>query len=124
MWMYPTVIGIRRTVKDAALSALARKSGRPGAQRDWQLEAAAEIAQLTEAVKAQAIELAVVRGKSGWGWSGPVPGAGPRRGQGSRPDSVDDAVAAGFAHRWACSLWQVSDCRVHRWRDGAATSAP
>ena len=63
-----TVIGIRRTVKDAALSALARKSGRPGAQRDWQLKAArAEIAQLTEAVKAQAIELAVVRGKSGWG---------------------------------------------------------
>ena len=33
-----TVIGIRRTVKDAALSALARKSGRPGAQRDWQLD--------------------------------------------------------------------------------------
>jgi hypothetical protein len=32
------------------------------------LEAArAEIAQLTEAVKAQAIELSVVRGKSGWG---------------------------------------------------------
>ena len=34
-----TVIGIRRTVKDAALAALARKPGRPGAQRDWQLEA-------------------------------------------------------------------------------------
>jgi transposase-like protein len=62
-----TVIGIRRTVKDAALAALARKPGRPGRQRDWQLEAArAEIAQLTEAVKSQAIELAVVRGKSGW----------------------------------------------------------
>jgi putative transposase len=30
--------------------------------------------------------------------------------------SVDDAVAAGFAHTWACSLWQVSDSRVHRWR--------
>src|SRR5271166_3170137 len=60
-----TVIGIRRAVKDAAL---ARKPGRPGTQRDWQLEAArAEIALLTEAVKAQAIELAVVRGKSGWG---------------------------------------------------------
>src|ERR1700741_3567189 len=43
-----TVIGIRRTVKDAALAALARKPGRPGTQRDWQLEAArAEIAQLT-----------------------------------------------------------------------------
>lgn len=47
---------------------MARKPGRPGARRDWQREAArAEIAQLTEAVKAQAIELAVVRGKSGWG---------------------------------------------------------
>ena len=66
-----TVIGIRRTVKDAALAALARKPGRPGTQRDWQLEAArAEIVQLTEAVKAQAIELAVVRGKSGWGQLG------------------------------------------------------
>ena len=21
-----------------------------------------------------------------------------------------------FAHGWACALWQVSDCRVHRWR--------
>lgn len=63
-----TVIGIRRAVKDAALAALARKPGRPGTVRDWQLEAArAEITQLTEAVKAQAIELAVVRGKSGWG---------------------------------------------------------
>jgi transposase len=63
-----TVIGIRRTVKDAALAALARKPGRPGTQRDWQLEAArTEIAQLTDAVKAQAIELAVVRGKLGWG---------------------------------------------------------
>ena len=51
-----TVIGIRRTVKDAALAALARKPGRPRA----------EITQLTEAVKAQAIELAIVRGKSGW----------------------------------------------------------
>jgi putative transposase len=30
--------------------------------------------------------------------------------------SVDEAVAEGFAHRWVCSLWQVSDDRVHRWR--------
>jgi len=30
--------------------------------------------------------------------------------------AVDDAVEAGFAHTWACSLWQVSDSRVHRWR--------
>jgi transposase len=63
-----TVIGIRRTVKDAALAALARGPGRPAKERDWQLEAArAEVAQLTEAVKAQAIELAIVRGKAGWG---------------------------------------------------------
>jgi len=30
--------------------------------------------------------------------------------------TVDDAVAAGFRHTWACALWQVSDSRVHRWR--------
>ena len=59
------VIGIRRTVKDSALAALARKPGRPGVQRGWQLEAVrAEIAQVTEAVKAQAIELAITRGKA------------------------------------------------------------
>jgi transposase-like protein len=63
-----TVIGIRRTVKDAALAALAREPGRPGMQRAWQLEAArAEIAQLTEAVKAQAIELSIALGKAHWG---------------------------------------------------------
>jgi len=63
-----TVIGIRRTVKDAALAALARTPGRPAKERDWQLEAARfEIGQLTEAIKAQAIELAIVRGKAGWG---------------------------------------------------------
>ncbi|MGH8940327.1 MAG: integrase core domain-containing protein, partial [Actinomycetes bacterium] len=30
--------------------------------------------------------------------------------------SVDDAVADGFCHAWACSLWRVADDRVHRWR--------
>jgi hypothetical protein len=63
-----TIIGIRRTVKDAALAALARAPGRPAKERNWELEAAhAEIGALTEAIKAQAIELAVIRGKSGWG---------------------------------------------------------
>lgn len=62
-----TVITIRRTVKDAALAALSRRPGRPAAERNWELEEAqAEIGRLTEAVKAQAIELAIVRGKSGW----------------------------------------------------------
>lgn len=63
-----TIIGIRRAVKDAALAALARTPGRPLKERNWELEAAqAEIGALTEAIKAQAIELAVIRGKSGWG---------------------------------------------------------
>lgn len=63
-----TIIGIRRTVKSASLAALSAKPGRPTKQRDWRLEAAhAEIAQLTEAVKSQAIELAVMRGKAGGG---------------------------------------------------------
>ena len=61
------VISIRRTVTDAALAALARKPGRAATERNWELEAArAEIGQLTEAIKVQAIELAIVRGKSGW----------------------------------------------------------
>lgn len=62
-----TVITIRRTVKDAALAALAKQPGRPGSVRDHQLDAARnEIGQLTEAIKAQAIELSIVRGKAGW----------------------------------------------------------
>ena len=40
----------------------------PLALTEKRLDAAkAEIGQLTEAIKAQAIELAVIRGKSGWG---------------------------------------------------------
>lgn len=35
-----TIITIRRTVKDAALTALARKPGRPAKERNWELEAA------------------------------------------------------------------------------------
>jgi transposase-like protein len=62
-----TIIGIRRTVKEAAIAALSRHPGRPGKERNWELDRArSEIGQLTEAVKAQAIELAIVRGKSGW----------------------------------------------------------
>jgi transposase-like protein len=63
-----TIIGIRRTVKDAALAALSRAPGRPAKEHNWELDAArTEIGQLTQAIKAQAIELAVIRGKSGWG---------------------------------------------------------
>ena len=62
-----TIIGIRRTVKDAALAALSARPGRPAAERNWELERARhELGELTEAVKAQAIELALLRGKVGW----------------------------------------------------------
>ena len=29
---------------------------------------------------------------------------------------VEEAVADGFSQSWVCSLWGVSDDRVHRWR--------
>ncbi len=62
-----TIIGIRRTVKDAALAALAARPGRPAKERNWELEEARrELEQLTEAIKGQAIELALLRGKVGW----------------------------------------------------------
>jgi transposase len=65
-----TVVRIRRTAKDALLAAFAAaKPGRPSDPSDAELEAArAEIARLTEAVKEQAIELVVLRGKSRGAW--------------------------------------------------------
>ena len=60
-------------------------AGPPAKERNWELEAAqVEIGQLTEAVKAQATELAVIRGSP----AGPeraAPGEGPRRSQGAGP---------------------------------------
>ena len=50
------------------------------------------------------------------GLSGPVPARVPAEVKELVLKTVDEAVAAGFAHRWASSLWQVSDSRVHRWR--------
>ena len=59
-----TIIAIPRTAKDAALAAFARKRGRPVRERNREPEAArVDIGQLTEAIKSQAIELAVVRRK-------------------------------------------------------------
>ena len=57
-------------------------------------------AQLTEAVKAQAIECRFVRENPVGGWNGPVRRAGsPADVRGSRPEeAVDDVVAAGFSH--------------------------
>jgi hypothetical protein len=69
VWTCPrsSASGVRRTAKDAALAAFARRPGRPAAERNWELEhARREVEQLTEAVKAQAVELALLRGKVGW----------------------------------------------------------
>ena len=50
------------------------------------------------------------------GLIGPVPARAPADVKELVLTTVDDAVADGFTHTWACSLWQVSDDRVHRWR--------
>ena len=50
------------------------------------------------------------------GLSGPVPARVPAEVTEAVLKTVDDAVAAGFAHTWACWLAQVFDSRVHRWR--------
>ena len=46
------------------------------------------------------------------GLSGPVPARVPAAVKDLVLATVDEAVAAGFSHTWACSLWQVSDSRV------------
>lgn len=67
-----TVVKVCQVAKHGAVSALAAsKPGKPGAQdpREQDLrEAREEIARLTEAVKEQAIELAMLRGKQRGAW--------------------------------------------------------
>ena len=74
-----TELGVDRTVitrirtiaRDGAISALqASRPGKPAVSRPEQTEIAglqAEVARLTSTVVEQAVELAVLRGKSGWG---------------------------------------------------------
>jgi hypothetical protein len=82
-----TIIGIRRTVKDAAMAALSARPGRPATERSWELEQArGELSQLTEAVKAQAIELALLRGESA-GPERPAARTGPGRDEGGGPQA-------------------------------------
>ncbi|MFV0309066.1 MAG: transposase [Desertimonas sp.] len=49
------------------------------------------------------------------GLNGPLPARVPADVKELVLETVDDAVANGFTHTWVCSLWQVSDDRVHRW---------
>jgi putative transposase len=50
------------------------------------------------------------------GLTGPVPARVPAEVKELVLKTVDEATSAGFSHRWATSLWQISDDRVHRWR--------
>lgn len=50
------------------------------------------------------------------GLTGPLPARVPADVKELVLKTVDAAVADGFTHTWVCSLWQVSDDRVHRWR--------
>jgi len=62
------VIKLRRDAQDAALAAFA--ASKPGGSRDVrdvQIEMLdSEIGRLTEAIKEQAVELALLRGKARW----------------------------------------------------------
>jgi transposase-like protein len=65
-----TIMRIRRVAREGALAALAQS--RPGRRQDLEeaelAAARAEIARLEEAVKEQAIELVMLRGKQRSGW--------------------------------------------------------
>jgi putative transposase len=50
------------------------------------------------------------------GLSGPLPARVPAEVKELVLKTVDDATAEGFPQSWVCSLWGVSDDRVHRWR--------
>ncbi|MEW6473497.1 MAG: thiamine pyrophosphate-dependent enzyme [Actinomycetota bacterium] len=84
--------------------------GVPVSERNWEPEKAQEeIAQLTQAVKAQAIELAVVdplmSSESRLGLTGPLPARLPADVKELVLKTVDEAVAAPLRHTWACGLW-------------------
>ena len=50
------------------------------------------------------------------GLSGPLPARAPAEVKELVLKQVEEAVAEGFSQAWVCSLWGVSDDRVHRWR--------
>jgi transposase-like protein len=62
------VIKLRRDAKDAALAAfVVSRAGGKRDRRDVEIELLnVEVGRLTEAIKEQAIELSLVRGKSRW----------------------------------------------------------
>ena len=65
-----TVMAIRKTARDGAVMALSVKPGKPKVdpkERTENQRLMAEVERLRETVVEQAVELAVLRGKSAWG---------------------------------------------------------
>ena len=112
-----TIIGIRRTVKDAALAALSARPGRPTTERNWELERGAWRAGAVDRGSQGAGDRAgVAAGKTRLDLSGPLPARVPGETKEAVLKLIDEAVAAGAPHAWACRLLGVPDDRVHRWR--------
>ena len=65
-----TILTIKKTARDGAIMALSAKPGRPKTdpkERSENQRLQAEVDRLQSTVIEQAVELAVLRGKSGWG---------------------------------------------------------
>jgi hypothetical protein len=76
-----------------------------------------ELGELTEAAKAQAIELAgIAAAKSRLDLASPLPARIPSETKEAVLKLIDEAVAAGAPHAWACRLLGLPDDRAHRWR--------
>ena len=75
-----TVIGIRRTVKDAALAALAARPGRRAKERNWELEAGPKRGRpVDRGGQVPGDRAGAAAGKSRLGLNGAVPARVPAR---------------------------------------------
>ena len=111
------VIAVRRSVKEAALAALARKPGRQPKDRELRARGCPRRDLSPDrGCEGPGDRVGDSAGKSGLGLAGGVPARVGAEVKQMVLDTVGGAVAAGLAHRWAAALWGVSDDRVHRWR--------
>lgn len=65
-----TIMTLRKTAKDGAITALTARPGRPKQSREEASELAGlrvEVTRLSATIVEQAIELAALRGKGSWG---------------------------------------------------------
>ena len=111
-----TVIGIRATVKDAAMAALAvARADQPrSGTGSWRRPGPRSASSPRPSRRRRSSWRSC--GEKSAGASGPLPARVPAEVKELVLKTVDEAVAAGFVHGWAVPLWRVSDDRVHRWR--------